>query len=231
MATGKRIAGVPGGKGRAAQPTRGAHAKDVRTFAGIPLTVTGLSREAVGAASLLASSIPKGPLAPTIAAAHAGATFDLGTNESFAQLDIATALANIEAISKSRALRAIARNAESAANSSTPLSIESPRLLAHGRGPRTVVSGMVAGDLARVVAMFARYGYTVNRAFVPSRLDVMSKMSYWQCSDATILGAVPQQRRQTIADAFNRGTTVWASIADIGTDVTGSNTPEPGISY
>lgn len=209
----------------------GRRSTGVRTFAGTPLTVDGITREAMGSTSLLGASIPKGLLASGLAASHGAAANDLTNSQANAQINVASALAQLEALGKSRALRAVARNAESAANSSTPLSVESPRLLAHGRGPRVVVNGMVAGDVARVVAMFARYGYTVNRAFTPPRLDVMSKMSYWQCSDAVVLGAVPQERRQTIAEAFNRGTTVWTSIAEIGTDVTGSNTPVSGISY
>jgi len=82
-----------------------------------------------------------------------------------------------------------------------------------------------------LLSEWRRFGYMIGQTFKPTRLDPMTKMSYWQTGGAVILGAVPQQRRQTIAAAFDRGTTVWTSIADIGSDVTGSNTPRAGISY
>lgn len=227
------------GKYRAAGPASsiqtgkpsGRRSAGVRTFAGTPLTVDGITREAMGSTSLLGASIPKGIGAAALAASHGAAANSLTNSQADAQINVASVLAQIDAVAKSRALRAVARNAEGVANSSTDLAIESPRLLAHGRGPRVAVQGMTSGDLARVVAMFRRYGYTVGRAFTPQRLDVMTRMSYWKTLDATIVGAVPQERRQTIAGAFNRGTTVWTSIADIGTDVTGSNEPLSGISY
>lgn len=209
----------------------GRRSSGVRTFAGTPLTVDGIGREALGSTSLLGSAIPKGLLASAVGAQHASDANTLVNNQANAQIDIASVLAQLDAVAKSRALRAVARNAEGMANSSTATSVESPRLLAHGRGPRVAVRGMVTGDLNRVVAMFARYGYTIGRAFVPPRLDAMTHMTYWQTREAVIVGAVPQERRQTIAGAFNRGTTVWSNIAEIGTDVTGSNAPRAGISY
>jgi hypothetical protein len=209
----------------------GRHTAETRSFAGTPLTVQGITRDAMGAASLMGSSIPKGPLAPALAASHGAAANTLAGNQSFAQADIATVVAQLDALSKSRSLRAAARNAEATPASSTPLNIRSPRLLSHGRGPRISVMGLTAGDLATVVAIFEKYGYTVNRAFTPSRLDVMTKMSYWKTAEASIQGAVPQARRQSIAQAFDRGVTVWNNIADIGTDVTSTNTPVSGISY
>jgi hypothetical protein len=88
---------------------------------------------------------------------------------------------------------------------------------------------MVAGDIARAVAMFTRYGYTVNRAFVPSRLDVMDHYSYWQLTEPTVLGLLPQAAREVIGGAFARGVTVWDQVAEIGTEP--ANNPVAGISY
>ena len=208
---------------------RHAAERNVRSFAGTPLSVEGITRDAMGASSLLGSSIPKGPLAFTIAVAHANDAYGLTSDQASAQASIATVLASIDAISKARAIRAVSRNAEGVAPTSTPLSVEGARLLANGRGPRVTVEGMVAGDIARAVAMFDRYGYTVNRAMVPPRLDPMTKRSYWQLDDATILGQMPQSDREAVATAFERGVTVWNVVAEIGTHP--ANSPRAGVSY
>lgn len=200
-----------------------------RTFAGTPLTVQGVTRDAMASAALMGSSVPKGALAATIGAAHGAAVYSLTSSQSDAQINLETALANLDAISKSRALRAVARNAEGVAPTAEATSVQSPRLLATGRGPLINVMGMVAGDLARVVSEFDRYGYTVNRAMVPPRLDPMTKRSYWQTAETTVLGDMPQEARSAIAAAFERGTTVWTDVSEIGTQAT--NAPRAGVSY
>jgi len=209
----------------------GLHAREVPRFGGTPLTVGGITREAMGSSSLLGASIPKGLLAAGLAASHGAAANDLAISQSDAQVDIGVVSAQLEAVSVARALRSSARDAEAVPATSSPLSVQSPRLLAHSRGPRVVVKGLVAGELARTVAMFARYGYTIERALKPTRLDPMTKMSYWQTDGCTIVGAVPQEKRQTIAQAFDSGVTIWTRIADIGTDVTATNAPRAGIAY
>jgi hypothetical protein len=183
----------------------------------------------MGSSSLLSSAIPKGLLAAGFGANHASDANTLTNNEAFAQSDIAGAIAAIEAIGKARSLRAVARNAEGVAPTSTPLNVEGARLLAHGRGPRAVVMGMVAGDVARAVATFDRYGYTVNRALVPPRLDPMTHYSYWQLADVTVLGSLPQEARESIVAAFERGVTVWTSVSEIGTHP--ANAARSGITY
>ena len=200
-----------------------------RTFAGTPLTVDGVTRDALSAGAFLGTSIPKGPLAFGVAAAHGAASFTLAQNESSAQLDVAGAIAGIDAISKARAIRSVSRNAEGIAPTSSPLHIQSPRLLASGRGPRVTVQGMVAGDVARAVAEFDRYGYTVNRAMIPPRLDPMEHYSFWQLAEPTVLGALSQGDRQTVASAFERGVTVWTAVAEIGTHP--ANPARAGVSY
>lgn len=209
----------------------GRRAAPVRTFGGTPVTVDGITREAMGGTSLLGSAIPKGVLAATIGTSHATAASDLTNSQATAQADIAETLAQLTALSKSRALRAVARNAEAEPATSTALSVQSPRMLSHGRGPLIVVLSMTPGDVTRVISMFERYGYTINRAFAPPRLDAMTKFTYWKSDGAVILGNVPQEKRQTIAQAFDRGVTIWNDLADIGTDVTGTNTPTPGFTY
>ncbi len=207
----------------------GRRSMGVPTFAGTPLTVDGITREAMGSTSLLGASVPKGLLAASVGASHGAAANDLTNSQANAQIDIAAVLAQLNAVAISRELRAAARNAEGVANSSTRTEVESPRLMAHGRGPRVAVMGMVAGDLNRVVAMFERYGYTIGRAFVPSQLNVMDHYSYWQADEPTILGTLPQSARDSISAAFERGVTVWDSVAEIGTQP--ANTPLDGISY
>ena len=215
-----RATGTPDMRPRAASAGPSRHAQ---------LTATGVTKEAISAASLFGSSIPKGPLAPTLGAQHASDGNTLITDEAFAQQDIASALAVIDAFSTARGLRASARAAEGIAPDADSISIESPRLLAHGRGPDVYVLGMVAGDIARAVAMFGRYGYVVNRAFVPPRLDVMSNYSYWELSEPTIIGDLPQEARDRLTAAFERGVTIWNNPAEIGTEPT--NTPIPGVTY
>lgn len=225
VAAGRPSVTVPGGR----STVPGRHVLAPRTFQGTPLTVQGVTRDAMASASLMGSSVPKGLLAATLGAAHGGAMFDLTASQTGAQVDIETAMANLEAISKSRSLRAVARNAEGVAPTADPTSVQSPRLQATGRGPLVSVMGMVPGDLARAVAEFDRYGYTVNRAMVPPRLDPMSKRSYWRTLDTTVLGDMPQEARQAVAAAFERGVTVWTDVAEIGTRP--ANSPNPGVSY
>lgn len=213
----------------ASRPGSGRHVVQPRTFQGTPLTVQGVTRDAMASASLMGSSVPKGLLAATLGAAHGAAVFNLTDSQASAQVNIETAMANLEAISKSRSLRAVARNAEGVAPSSDMTTVQSPRLLATSRGPLVSVLGMTSGDVARAVAEFDRYGYTVNRAMVPPRLDPMEKRSYWQTSDTTVLGSMPQEARQAVAAAFERGVTVWTSVAEIGTHP--ANPPRSGIVY
>lgn len=207
----------------------GRRAAGVRTFGGTPLTVDGIAREAMGSTSLLGSSVPKGIAAAAFGAAHAGSASDLTNSQADAQVDIGETLAQLTALSKGRAMRAVARDAEAAASTSTGLSVQSPRMLAHGRGPLVVILSMVPGDYARAVAMFDRYGYMVNRAMVPPRLDPMTHYSYWQIEDAAIIGDMPQESREAVAASFERGTTIWTDVSDIGTHPT--NEPNAGVSY
>lgn len=100
-----------------------------------------------------------------------------------------------------------------------------------GRGLTALITSPTADAVNRALSMWKRYGYMVGRSFAPSRLDSMSQMTYWKTNGAVIVGALPHRQRQTIAAAFDRGLTVWASIGAIGTDVTGTNAPTAGISY
>ena len=80
-----------------------------------------------------------------------------------------------------------------------------------------------------LTSMWTRYGYMIGQAFTPPQLNAMSSYTYWKTQDATVIGAMPQERRQTVAAAFDRGVTIWDDISLIGTQP--ENTPLTGISY
>lgn len=80
-----------------------------------------------------------------------------------------------------------------------------------------------------LTSMWTRYGYMIGQAFTPPQLNAMSSYTYWKTQEATVIGAMPQERRQTVAAAFDRGVTIWDDISLIGTQP--ENTPLTGISY
>jgi hypothetical protein len=96
---------------------------------------------------------------------------------------------------------------------------------------QVIISVPSVERVRKLVSEWSRYGYMIGQAFAPSQLNTMSKFSYWKTSGALISGTTPQEKRRTIAQAFDRGVTVWTVVADIGTDVTDDNTPLSGISY
>lgn len=98
-----------------------------------------------------------------------------------------------------------------------------------GQAFRIVVAVPSVDRIRALISEWSRYGYMVGRAFTPPRLDPMTKWSYWQTADTTVLGALPQEARAAVAAAFERGTTVWTSVADIGTNPT--NEPRSGVTY
>lgn len=82
---------------------------------------------------------------------------------------------------------------------------------------------------AKAVSQWTRYGYMVNRPMVPPRLDPMDRFSYWKMRMCTVLGPMPQDARMDIQAAFERGTTVWNNVGEIGTKP--NNNPRNGVSY
>jgi murein DD-endopeptidase MepM/ murein hydrolase activator NlpD len=100
---------------------------------------------------------------------------------------------------------------------------------AAGAGVSVVVKLPAPDRVRAAISMFERYGYTVGRAMVPPRIDPMDHYSYWQVDDASILGAMPDDARRRLVERFARGTTVWQSVAEIGTRP--SNAPRSGVSY
>lgn len=100
-----------------------------------------------------------------------------------------------------------------------------------GQAFEVIISMPSAERVKRLISEWERYGYMIGQAFAPSRLDTMTKFTYWQTEGALITGSTPQEKRQTIAEAFDRGVTLWNDLADIGTDVTAENTPVTGFTY
>lgn len=98
-----------------------------------------------------------------------------------------------------------------------------------GRMFKVVVKGPRPADVRSLVSQWRRYGYMIGRAFVPPRLDPMDHYSYWKMTEATVVGAMPQNERMAVAEAFERGTTVWTNVAEIGSQP--GNSPRSGISY
>lgn len=113
----------------------------------------------------------------------------------------------------------------------TPNALASPWRAILAQAFNVIIVMPTTERINKLVSEWSRYGYMIGQAFTPPRLDVMTKFSYWQTEGALITGSTPQEKRQTIADAFDRGVTLWNSLADIGTDVTAANTPVAGVTY
>jgi hypothetical protein len=100
-----------------------------------------------------------------------------------------------------------------------------------GQAFDVIIAMPTAERIKALISEWSRYGYMIGQAFTPARLDAMTKFTYWKTTGALITGSTPQEKRQTIAEAFDRGVTLWNDLADIGTDVTGANAPITGITY
>jgi len=76
-----------------------------------------------------------------------------------------------------------------------------------------------------------RYGYAVNRfGKMPDSLQVMEKFTYWKVRETYITAAeCPEMFKQAIRGIFEKGVTVWANPADIGTIDIGDNAPLEGV--
>lgn len=111
----------------------------------------------------------------------------------------------------------------------------SPESLASGwraivaQGFKAVVSMPSAERIKALLSEWRRFGYMIGQAFIPPRLDVMTHWSFWQLSEPTILGAFPQSARDAVSAAFERGVTVWNTVAEIGTEP--DNEPVAGVTY
>jgi hypothetical protein len=85
--------------------------------------------------------------------------------------------------------------------------------------------------MATVGEQWLRYGYAVNRfGKMPTSFQVMEKFTYWKLKETYITGAAcPEMFKQAIRGIFEKGVTVWANPADIGTIDIGNNAPLEGV--
>lgn len=98
-----------------------------------------------------------------------------------------------------------------------------------GQAFEVIIAMPSADRIASLLTMWDRYGYTVDRAMIPPRLDPMTHWSYWETENATILGDLPQESRDAIAAAFDRGVTIWVDPSEIGSHP--DNEPRSGVTY
>lgn len=94
---------------------------------------------------------------------------------------------------------------------------------------QAIIAVPSAERVRALLSEWRRYGYMIGQAFVPPTLAAMTHWSYWQLSESTILGQLPQDARDTLTAAFSRGVTVWQKVAEIGTEP--DNEPVPGVTY
>ena len=193
---------------------------------------------AIGAAgglggSPLAAAGGAAAVLPNLATAAINASntitlLDVSEDGSF---DIAALLLGLSGIASVNSFNAWFQSLSSVSGDGASETLASGWRAIIGQAFKAVIAVPSAERVHALLSEWRRFGYMIGQAFTPSRLDAMSKMTYWQTQGCTIVGAVPQEKRQTIAQAFDSGVSVWTSIADIGTDVTATNTPNAGISY
>lgn len=117
----------------------------------------------------------------------------------------------------------------SASGSSTPEGLASGWRAILAQAFQAIIVVPSAERIRKLISEWTRYGYMIGQAFVPPRLDVMTHYSYWQAEAPTILGALPQTAREAVSAMFERGTTIWGDVAEIGTEP--ANAPESGVTY
>ena len=82
------------------------------------------------------------------------------------------------------------------------------------------------GALRVIGDFWLRYGYAVNAALRPSRLQVMEKFSYWKFQEYVIRDSIiPEQYKNVIRGIFEKGVTVWGDPDDIGFTKIDNNPP------
>ena len=104
--------------------------------------------------------------------------------------------------------------------------------LATGRMGYDVKVKMLNPAAMRVIGEYwLRYGYAVNQfAVMPSSLQCMTKFTYWKLKETYLTGGpCPETFKLAIRGIFEKGVTVWANPADIGTIDIGTNQPLTGV--
>lgn len=186
---------------------------------------------APGAAIGAGSAIAGAAVSQINAGVSADNTIQLLAIETDGSFDIGALQLGIGGLSAYYAYQAAVQALDSVPGGGSPDSLASAWRAILGVAFEVIIAMPTAERIKALVSTWERYGYMIGQAFTPPRLDVMTKFSYWQTDGALITGSTPQEKRQTIAEAFDRGVTLWNDLADIGTDVTGDNTPVDGVTY
>jgi len=182
---------------------------------------------AVGAGTAIAGA--------AVSQINAGVTADntiqLLAIETDGSFDIGAYQLGIAGLSAYYAYQAAVQAFDSVPGGGSPDQLASAWRAIIGQAFTAIIAMPSAERVKKLISEWERYGYMIGQAFTPSRLDAMTKFTYWQTEGALITGSTPQEKRQTIAEAFNRGVTLWNDLADIGTDVTADNAPVTGFTY
>lgn len=133
-------------------------------------------------------------------------------------------------VDQAMSARAVIEDSKSVGTSASPTDVDQPELYAdNARAVQLSILSAPPATIRAAIGVFGKYGYMINRAMVPPRLDPMTAFSYWQTEDTTILGNMPAFDREQLAVEFQAGVTVWENMAQIGTNPT--NNPRTGVSY
>jgi len=192
-------------------------------------TVLGAASGATGGpAGALSGAIAAVPSLATagITASNAITMLDISTDGSF---DIGAYQLGLSGEASLAAFNTWYQSLSSQSGGGSPERLASPWRAIVAQAFRVLISVPSTERIHALVSEWNRYGYMIGQAFVPPRLDPMTHRSYWQISEATVLGALPQNARDLIARAFERGVTVWTTVAEIGTEP--ANAPRAGVSY
>lgn len=89
---------------------------------------------------------------------------------------------------------------------------------------------MNSNAMTMIGEYWLRYGYAVNRFHKLSKLNVMSKFTYWKVKELYITSSrCPETYRQSIRGIFEKGVTVWENANDIASLDIGNNKPLTGV--
>lgn len=163
-----------------------------------------------------------------IAANNSIDLLDIAQEGSF---DIATYQLGVSGAATVQAFDAWAQSLHGSSGSGTAESLSSAWRSLRGQALDIIIMAPSVERIYALLSMWRRYGYMVERAFTPSRLDVMTHFTYWKTRDVTLIGSAPQRHRQSMKAAFDRGVTIWTTVHEVGSDQTTANSPIAGSYY
>lgn len=190
-----------------------------------------LAGSAGGPIGAAAGAVVGGGAALITGAISANSSLDLLDISSNASIDIGSYQLARSGQYNTVSFRSWVQALNSMSGKGSPGGLASAWRFVTGKGLQAVIVTPSYDQASQALSVWRRYGYMIGRSFTPSRLDVMSRFSYWKTQDATILGAIPQEDRAKIAAAFDRGVTVYGSLSDVGVAVSTENAPVTGFTY